>query len=198
MRATLLCAALAACTPSIATGAYLCGPESSCPTGQVCNGPDNTCVSPSVAEAFACDPGALHEPDQDLAHAFQLPHLDCVSSPVTASGCLAAGDTQNFLALDVPASCITVEVEARITFPVAFEPLKIELQAADGSSLGAGTDCKGAPSSDDNGIGQSCFNVTVQPGSHLGIGTSPVGGEDCSGTCNFNRYSLIVQLATPG
>ena len=55
MRAALsLIVLLAACSPEIVSGAYLCGPEASCPDGQECNGEDNVCVLPGGAKPFGC------------------------------------------------------------------------------------------------------------------------------------------------
>ncbi len=198
MRVAVMLVAIAACTPEISNGAYLCGLDSSCPSGQQCNGPDNTCVDDSVVQAFACDPTVLHEPDNDLAHAVQLPALACVSAPATQQGCLAAGDSENWVAFDVPASCTSVEVEARITFPIGFEGLSLEVTDSNSASLGTDVECKNVPDPEVSGEGQRCVAIPVTPGGHFGIRTAPSGTDDCDGNCNFNRYLLTVQLATPG
>src|SRR5262249_45244367 len=104
MRAPWL-VALAACTPEIATDAFLCGPEQACPPGFVCNGDDNRCVTPSNAEPFGCGGLDALEPDNDLAHAVPVGALACISPLQTIDGCLAAGDAADWFAFDAPASC---------------------------------------------------------------------------------------------
>src|SRR5690606_5891048 len=46
----LVLVAAGACSPEIAPGAYLCGPERACPEGQACDGPTNICVLTSGAQ----------------------------------------------------------------------------------------------------------------------------------------------------
>ncbi|HEX5059005.1 MAG TPA: hypothetical protein VFV99_06575, partial [Kofleriaceae bacterium] len=77
MRALLLCIPLAACTPDVVSGSYLCGPDELCPDGQKCNGTEDkttglaadSCVIPSLARPFACTPKVDVEPDDSMAQA---------------------------------------------------------------------------------------------------------------------------------
>jgi len=186
--------AVAGCTPEIATGAYFCGPEQSCPTGFVCNGDDNRCVTPSNAAPFACGGLDSLEPDNDLAHAHAVGALACVSPPHNFNGCLAAGDAADWFAFDVPPDCTSVEVNLELSYPLAWEPLAASLTASDGSVIGTDGDCDEAASpGDDN----RCLKVTLTPGSHYGMSITAAGGGDCDGDCGFNRYTLAVRLDTP-
>jgi hypothetical protein len=188
--------ALAACEPDVTSGAYLCGDEELCPKGQVCNGADHTCVNPLEAQPFACDSKELHEPDDTSAQAFALPTLGCVSNAVIDNGCLAAGDPQNWLAFATPANCVAVGVKLDITYPIAFEPLAVELWNLDtNQQLATDSACTSgaAPSGED----QRCLVQTLANSTHYGVVVEPAGGADCNGNCNFNRYTLTLQLATP-
>ena len=138
MRITLALLALAACTPDIAPGSYLCGPEGLCPEGQLCNGPDNICVLVSEARPFSCgtatDPDVL---DDQPGAGTVLANLPCVSVPSETHGCLLDDDGQDFFQFDVPAGCAAVRVEASVSFPIAFQPLGLVFSTA-GRPGGAG------------------------------------------------------------
>ncbi|MGE5180455.1 MAG: hypothetical protein ACM31C_00250 [Acidobacteriota bacterium] len=195
MRALVL-VALAACTPDIVSGAYLCGPDGLCPEGQACNGPDNTCVAASSVEPFACAAGTQHEPDDAPADGFELPALSCVSSPVNLDGCLAAGDAQNWLKFQTPGNCNAVGVRVTVSFPVAFEPLALQLaDAATGMQLATDADCK--TTGVVGGETTRCLDQTLANGTSYGLAVVPAGGNDCGGACNYNRYHLTLQLVTP-
>jgi hypothetical protein len=185
---------VAGCSPGIATGAYLCGPEQACPPGFECNGPDNRCVAKAEVEPFACDPADEHEPDNDLAHAFPVGALTCVSPPRSIDGCLAAGDGADWFAFDTPASCTSVGASIELGFPLAWEPLAVAVSANDGTVLATDGDCD-----DITPPGEQirCLKVTLTPGAHYGASVTPAGGGDCDGDCAFNRYTLTVRLDTP-
>ncbi len=195
MRALVLIA-VAACTPDIVSGAYLCGPNALCPEGQACNGADNTCVAPSSVEPFACDPSTQHEPDDTAAQGLALPGLSCVSSPVSLDGCLAAGDAQNWVKFVTPGNCNAVGVRVTVSFPVAFEPLGMQLAQIDnGMQLASDAACKST--SVVGGETTRCLDQTLANGTSYGLAVVPAGGGDCGGTCNYNRYHLTLQLVTP-
>jgi hypothetical protein len=185
---------LAGCTPDIATGAYLCGPEQSCPPGFACNGPDQACVTKSTAQPFSCDDSEQREPDNDLAHAFPVGPLTCVSPAAVLDGCLATGDPADWFAIDAPASCTAVAADLEVTYPVAWEPIALTLSATDGTVLGTDTDCHDTVPA---GSDLRCLKVPLTPGMHYGVSVAPAGGGDCGGDCAFNRYTLSVRLDTP-
>src|SRR4051812_4256867 len=97
MRAAILCFALVACTPDIASGTYVCGPEQACPEGQSCDGVDGTCVFTNTQRPFACEPSREHEPDNTPAQGLVITSFACVSAPYVNDGCLAAGDDQDWI-----------------------------------------------------------------------------------------------------
>jgi hypothetical protein len=196
MRAIVLCFGLAACTPDIVSGAYLCGPEASCPEGQVCNGPDNTCVLASLAEPFSCVPEMNFEPDDTIADAHLLANLGCVSAPFANEACMPAGDAADWLVFVPPSVCTAVEVQARLSFPVAFEVLGLELWDVDHNMpLATDTACRQGA---ETGEVRRCLDFVLVPGTKYGIKVYPTGEGTCRGACAYNRYSLSVQLATPG
>jgi hypothetical protein len=188
---------LAACSPEISSGAYFCGDERSCPEGQVCDGPSNTCVLAGTASPFACDPGTDPEPDDTAAQGKSIPPLACVSSPYDRAGCLHAGDPADWLTLTAPSQCVAVAVQIRITYPIAFEPLAIELwDLGSNTMIATQGDCAsgGTAAGDDS----RCLVQTLTPGGSYGVAIKPAGGGDCNGGCAYNRYTVTVQLATPG
>ncbi|MDB4955650.1 MAG: hypothetical protein JWO36_3219 [Myxococcales bacterium] len=196
MRAWFLWLALVGCTPDVASGSYLCGPEQLCPEGQSCDGLDGTCVFTNTQRPFVCDPSVEHEPDNTPQQGLAIASLACVSAPYVDNGCLAAGDDQDWVRFKVASGCVAVQVEGRVTFPVSWEPVGLELWDLDAMTMiGTGAKCKVAPASGDDA---SCITQMVTPSGTYGFKVKPAGGGDCAGSCNYNRYQLTVQLSTPG
>ena len=194
MRIALALLALAACTPDIAPGSYLCGPEGLCPEGQLCNGPDNICVLVSEARPFSCGTATDPELDDQPGAGTVLANLPCVSVPSETHGCLLDDDGQDFFQFDVPAGCAAVRVEASVSFPIAFQPLGLVFSTAGGPAAPADTPCSsGAVPGED----VRCFGQAVQAGGHYALGVVKDSGGDCSGTCRHNRYILRIRLAAP-
>ncbi|HEY5923990.1 MAG TPA: hypothetical protein VIV11_20060 [Kofleriaceae bacterium] len=205
MRAILICLPLAACTPEIASGSYLCGPDASCPDGQACNGTkdDNagleaeTCVLESLARPFACSPQLNAEPDNTMDEAHVIPTLACVSAPFTIErGCMEAQDSADWLTFVVPSACASVGVNARLTFPYAFEELALELWDVDANMMVA--DAAECVQGAESGAIRRCLDLQLVPGKTYAVRVSPTGEGDCDGDCAYNRYSLSVQLGPPG
>jgi hypothetical protein len=195
MRAALVALVLAACSADIVPGAYLCGPEQACSPGFVCSGSDDSCEDPSTATAFACtDQEEASEPDNSPATGAMLPALGCVSNLLSIDGCLAAGDTADWFQLATPSGCTAVAVNLEITYPIANEPVGVMLGDASGAMLAAGTPCATMPT---NATDNRCIAMTLANGTGYTIGVSPSVGSDCGGACNYNRYTLAVQLVTP-
>jgi hypothetical protein len=196
MRALCLVAA-AACSPHIASGAYLCGPEQSCPDEQLCNGPDNKCVAPSLAQAFDCTedfPNPFN--DDSAATGTQLAGLQCVSGVSTSPGCLTDEDPGDWYQFDTPAACAAVGVDVIVTFPLAFEPIALQLSTDDGAPVAVDTPCKNPPPPE---IGEDarCVAMPLVPGHHYAIGVLHAGDAACDGRCAHNRYTFKLQLVTP-
>lgn len=198
MRALVLVVlAAAACTPDIGSGAYVCGPEQLCPPGQACNGSDATCVTASSAQPFACDPAALHEPDDTPAQGFALPALKCVSAPLPLPGCLAAGDAQNWTVFSAPAGCTAVQIDATLVAPVAFEGVGVQLWDTSAMTQLASDEACPASLPVPSGSVATCLSHVLTPGGTYGLKVVPEGGGDCGGACNYNRYELTMRLDTP-
>jgi hypothetical protein len=195
MRAAIVLAlGLAACSPDILSGSYLCGPDQSCPTDQACNGSDNTCVIASTASPFACTTKEEHEPDNTPAQGLAVGALDCVSTTFSQHGCLAAGDTADWFTLTAPTGCTALAINIRVTYPIAFETVGVNLTDPTGTLIASDAPCKVAGTAGDD---DRCLVQTITPGSSYAIQVKPAGGGDCDGKCNFNRYTLAIQLQTP-
>lgn len=191
MRAVLL-SLLAACAPEIVPGAYFCGPNETCPEDQVCNEADNTCVLPGLGEPFLCDPDINSEPDDSVSQGFTLQNLDCSTLPVVIDNCMLEGDPADWVRLTPPSICSEIELDARITFPLAFERLGLELyDVASNATLATDTAC---PIQLESGDELRCLRGTLSPGVTYGIQVSPTGDGDCNGDCAFSRYTLRIQL----
>ncbi len=196
MRAHLLILLVTACSPDILTGSYLCGPNEACPDTQACDEPTNTCVTPAVATAFACPADTeLAEPDDTETTGAVIANLECVSTVYTNDGCLAEGDAEDWLQFTAPAGCTAVEVVIKLNYKVAFEPLQVVLHDATGAQVATDTDCKNATLG--QGEDDRCLTQTLTAGQSYGIEIKALGGDDCDGACQFNRYSLTVQLDRP-
>ncbi|MBA3462388.1 MAG: hypothetical protein H0T46_20670 [Deltaproteobacteria bacterium] len=195
MRAAILALALCgACTPDIVAGAYLCGPEQSCPDGQVCNGPDNICVLPGAALPFECgDKITEVEPNNASTAAQPIPNLACVSPLVQVKGCTPTSDTEDWFVFDVPAQCTATEATIRLSFPLAFEQLSLGL---DGTATGTVAAC-GVNLAPDDGTDVLCLEQAVTAGSKHAVRVARSGVGNCGGECGFNRYTLSLQLGTP-
>jgi hypothetical protein len=188
--------AAGACTPDIAPGSYLCGPDQVCPDDQACDGPTNTCVLPSQVQPFACPTGATEaEPNNDATNAQRVVNLTCVSRTAEVIGCAKDLDGEDWFQFDVPADCTTVGIDARLTFPLAFEVLALELRSDTGATLATGEACFQAEP--DDGDEQRCLEHTLTPGGHYAIRIARTGEGVCGGACAYNRYTLTLQLETP-
>ena len=195
MRAPLLCLALAACTPEIVAGAYLCGPESACPEGQACDGVDDTCVLASMARPFSCITDTPTEPDDTADEGALIEDLSCVSAMVSIPNCMLEGDGADWVTFVAPADCTALAVQARVSFPTAYEDLGLELWDIDADmALGTSEECKQGAG---NGESQHCLDIEIVPGGTYGVRVLPSGDGTCDGECAYNRYTLSMQLATP-
>ncbi len=189
MRALLL--VLVACTPDIGSGVYLCGPNEACPEGQTCDGSTNACVDPVTAIPFACRGNGS---DDTAATASAIESVSCVSPELTELGCMNESDPANWYSFTAPAECTSVQVVARVSYPVAWETPKIVLGDASGNQLAEDTDCD-QPSLTGDAV--RCLTQTLTPGTSYTLAIEHSGNDACDGACAFNRYNLSIRLSTP-
>jgi len=197
MRAMWLLVVVGACAPDIVPGSYLCGAEESCPPDEACDGVTDSCVLTSSAVPFACDAGTEHTGDDTADQARAIPMLNCVSPAYRESDCMPIGDSADWYKLAVPSTCTSVEVQARIIYPVAYEGLSLELWDL-GTNQSIGTDIPCPDSVGDPAHVERCIKLTVTPGGTYGLLVKPSGQGMCGGACAYNRYDLSVSLDTPG
>jgi len=189
--------AVAACTPHIASGSYLCGPEQQCPDNQLCNGPDNLCVAQSLARPFECT-DAFPNPVNDDAPSAGIPlaGLQCVSGVSESAGCLTDDDAGDWYQFDTPAGCTAVAVDIKVTFALAFEPVALQLATDNGAPAPVDSPCRN-PLPEETGSDVRCVHMTLPAGHHFALGVLHSASADCSGRCAHNRYTLDLQLVTP-
>lgn len=196
MRIAWIALALAACSPEITPGTYLCGDEELCPEGQACDGLSNTCELPSAARPFECgDEIDEVEPNDAFQSAQAVGDLQCVSRVAEVHGCSRKdGSAEDWFSFAVPSCTSTVRATARVTFPLAYEPLVLELRDANGSTKATADVC----ASDDKHDGDSelCLDTAVTAGDYA-IRVAGSGSADCDGACAYNRYTLTMQLVSP-
>lgn len=194
MRAAILTFVLvAACTPEIAPGTYLCGPEQFCPDDLACNGPTNICVTASVAQPFACGDKNKDVPGDDApATAQSLGDMSCVSLVRETAGCLPAGDVGDFYTFRVAANCASARLKAAIVYPVAFQRLVLQLSKVGETPVTIDTECS-PPRRTDAGDSVSCLDAPIATGDYV-LGVVSDGTGDCDGACKYNRYNLGVQV----
>jgi len=199
MRAAALVFVLAAaCTPEIVSGSYLCGPERACPDDQACDGATNICVLPSQVQPFACPSQSETtevEPNDDSVNAQLVANLECVSRSAEIVGCTRDLDGEDWFVFDVPVGCTAVAVEARLTFPLAFEVLSLEVHGSTGLTIATGGDCAISDAAD--GDEQRCLDVPLASGSRYALRVARSGVGTCGGACAHNKYTLTLQLKTP-
>lgn len=197
VKGALLVFALAGCTEEIAPGVYLCGEEQLCPEGMACNGPDNICVTAEEAQPFVCGE-AVTDPSNDDVPTSGLPvtGLNCVSALRESRGCLLPNDLGDWFQFDIPGNCVAVQIEARVSFPVAFETVAMQLSTEDSTPTRVDVECA-ANQTPIAGQVARCFKMTVANGSHHAIGLVHSGERNCGGICANNRYTFELQLTTP-
>jgi hypothetical protein len=188
--------ALAACSPEITPGTFLCGEEELCPEGQACDGVTDTCELPSAARPFECgDEIDEVEPNDAFQSAQAVGDLQCVSRVAEVHGCSRKdGSAEDWFSFTVP-SCTTVRATARISFPLAYEPLVLDLRDANDSTTATGDVC----ASDDKNDGDTelCLDIAITPSAQYAIRVAGSGSADCDGECAYNRYTLTMQLVSP-
>lgn len=196
MRALLLaCAVLGACTPEIVSGAYLCGPDESCPDDQTCNPASGLCVSPASVKPFACGEDLTEvEPNNTQGAAQVIQPGGCASAIAEISGCTPAGDGDDWFVFEVPANCVTTFAHLRMSSSLAFETLGVTLAGPNGTFEASSTACDN--SFPDDGEVQVCLDQQVTPGATYTVHVAPAGGGNCGGDCAYNRYRLGMQLGT--
>jgi hypothetical protein len=195
MRGVLFCFALAACTPEVVSGSYLCGPEATCPEDLVCDGAEDTCVLASMAEPFTCDPDTNLEPDDTSDEGFLIDPFGCASSFMNAE-CMLAEDSADWVTFVAPEQCSTaIAVQARLSFSVAWEVLGLELWDLD-ANMQLATDEECEQGADVRQV-RRCLDHMLVPGTKYGVKVHPTGDGTCNGDCAYNRYSLSLQLGAP-
>ena len=179
-----------ACSPEIDSGAYFCGVDSVCPSGQACNGSDNACVLASSAQPFACPDMSEHEPDDTPAEAFPLASgLTCASvQPI--SGCLHAGDVADWFAFTSPSGCASLSIKTTLEFPTAFEESQLTLAMADGTPIATDQSCAATQPGND----AHCLKQTIATGTAFALSVTPTGNGACDGACDYNRYTLTISF----
>jgi hypothetical protein len=188
--ATLL---LTACSPEIAPGTYACGPEELCPEGMACD--RTTALCENRPQEFACGDRNPDVPGDDSpATAQSFGELQCVSLVQERRSCLPLGDAGDFFEFTVAPSCTASHVKARVTFPVAFQHVVLQLGKAGETPMTIETPC--TTSDTDDGSDSSCLDAPVSAGTYV-LGVVPDGKGTCDNECRFNRYSVAVQIVTP-
>jgi hypothetical protein len=185
---------VAACDPTIASGAYQCGPEQSCPDGFACNGVDGLCVTPASAKPFVC--GAMYSDvagDDTPATARTLGELACISPVAEERNCLPMGDTGDFYTFTVADGCSS-KVVASVLHPIAWQHLVLQLGKVGETPVTVESKCPTVRDIDDP-LTASCLEAPVEPGTYV-LGVIADGTADCDGDCKFNRYTLGVQLSS--
>lgn len=194
MRALAIILVAAACTPEVVSGSYLCGPNATCPEAQVCNGPDNICVNAITAAPYECAPAPDTEPDDQPANA-RMVVLGCLGLPMQIDNCFFEGDRADWVSFVAPTTCGERAIDVRVTFPIAFERVGLELWDLDANErIAQDAECPIAPV---EGEDVRCLQANVVAGRSYGVQVLPTGVDDCDGGCAYNRYILGMQLTLP-
>jgi hypothetical protein len=196
MRAAFAMLVLAACSPEIVPGSYVCGPEELCPDGTQCNRETAICELPINAKPFACGEDNVDVPSNETpATAQSIGDLACVSLVAEARSCLPAGDSGDFYMFRIADGCPTARLRASVVFSVAFERLVLQVGKQGEEPVTIESQCPGTRTADD-GDDVVCLDAAVGSGTYV-IGVVPDGTGNCDNECRFNRYQLGLQVTTP-
>lgn len=194
MRALAIVLLAAACTPEIVSGSYLCGPNATCPEGQVCNGLDNVCVHAGAALPFSCAPDIDTEPDDQPANAYPLT-LSCELISAVIDSCLTEDDAGDWVRFVAPTTCGSQGIDVRVMYPISFERVGLELWNLDTNEIVAQDMV--CPTTGVAGEDVRCLQADLVAGVSYGVQVVPTGVDDCDGACAYNRYTLAMQLTLP-
>jgi hypothetical protein len=188
-----LAGAAVGCEPEILSGVYYCGPELSCPPGQVCSAGDGTCVQPGFARPFECPDGTnASEPDDDLASAPTLAPGLCPTGNMVRTGCLPATFDVDWLAISSPLSCAGRTLAIDVRYPAAFAPVVLERAQSDGTVVETAPICDIT-----GGIGQNdatCLRTPVPADGQTVVRLTFDEGLDCNNACDFTHYEVSVRI----
>lgn len=198
MRAAAIAIAIlvAGCDPEIVSGAYLCGPEMSCPSGLACSAESGECVQPELAKPFACRPGSEGgEPNDGAATASGLAIFGCPDTQVELLGCLPASLDVDFIAVTAPTTCAGAALSIDIRYSAAFAPAVVDLVDASGAVLQTAAQCNIT-----GGLGANdavCLDTTVPADGRAVIRVSLDPDIDCDGACDYAHYVVTASAAAP-
>lgn len=180
---------VAACSPEIVPGVYLCGAEQFCPDGMSCDGATATCVLDDTTTKYACT-----APERTETAPLQFAQVTCGVNPIEDQSCLSEGG-EAWYAFKVQDLCnVSVDATFQVVSPYAFAPLTVELYDATGATkLGDATaGCPNKDAPDKSGVYAYCLAQTLTPGSSYLLRVLPSGEANCGGTCNYNTYLLDI------
>ncbi len=179
----------AGCSPEIGSGSYYCGPERACPEDLRCDEASALCVFVQQVEPFTCGPTANdHEPDDGVADAFDLGVAGCGGFSILQTGCIDSATDVDYLTGVTPAGCAG-DLDIRLTAPVAFMPVQVELLDDSGAVVAGGAVCVEA---DDDGEQQVCLSAELGASAGFQLRVQRAEGGDCGGACAYNRYALSI------
>lgn len=189
----VLLLALTACVPEIYDGAYLCGPEQTCPEGQTCDPSTAVCQGDPPRGAFACPDGSDADEPDDVQGDAPRRAVGCLGFPVEWTGCVTdAGDVDRTV-LEIDAACVGRPLRLDVRTAIAFGQPEVTLLDASGQPLSAAS-CTTTP-----GISVDAFACVATDAATATTEvrvTMPSDGT-CDGACAFNRYALRATATPP-
>jgi hypothetical protein len=186
----LLLGLVAACTPEITSGSYLCGEQESCPPDLRCDGETATCVFARDVMPFVCPEGTNDaEPDDDIASALDIGTAGCGALAFSDDGCIDAADDVDHVAFTTPADCDGM-LDVKLRFSLAFAPIGVDLLDDSGAVVASGAQCGTADSSGQITV---CLTAPVDPTTAYVLRIDlPSDAPTCGGACAFNSYQLSI------
>jgi hypothetical protein len=185
-----------ACAPEVFTGSYYCGPERSCPPGQVCDEPLFVCDNPTLAREFECPEGSEDsEPDDSVAEALDLGTTKCGESVTTAlPGCIDDADDVDVYSFVHNTDCAAADPHFELTLSYAYAFTALDFDVVDS----AGTVVENASSCEGPGgfTGQQviCIEIPNVTDTYFVRVSMSDSTEDCNGECRYNLYRLSINL----
>jgi hypothetical protein len=122
-----------------------------------------------------------------------LPSPGCGPESSGSTGCVLGVTERSTRALNTAAGCQT-RVEVMISYPVAFMPLAATVRDPEGAAVATTTPCHDPHS----GVADACLDFAASASSGYTIEVAAAAGADtCGGACDYNRYTMAVQVLKP-
>ena len=186
---------LLSCTPEILSETYFCGPNALCPPDLTCDGDSFTCTRPIDALEFQCK-GPSIEDSSNPTMTTDLGDLACgrVVGAEDFFGCVDAQDDIDLYTFNYDVDCgpRPSSMSFVLVHPIAFMPLTMTVTDELGQEIAESVSC--TPNLNETGQRSECVDLDAPAKGRYRIRVeSADDGQNCSGDCPANFYTIVVR-----